>query len=161
MARITRDRENLLLEATALSPRVALEMKIQGAHCEVFAGFRGESLSIYFGAAPVYHFNAAGELRRAFVGDCLIKAESGQLVRSVRELSAEQVVLASSHLPAKESQHLVAEMTNRLNELLANLDSGALTVVGQVPEDGNATSRLQAWLATWKGPRIADIPNVS
>lgn len=161
MARITRDRENLLLEATALVPRVMLAMDIRGQRCEVFAGLRGNSLSIYFGASPVYHFNAAGELRRAYVDECLIKAESGQLIGSIRQRSAEQVVLASKLLSVEETDRFLTELADRLADLRDNLNRSAVEVIGQVPHDGDAIGRLQAWLANWSGPRIAAAANVS
>ena len=75
MARITQDREDLLLEATALVPRAMLRTSIAGTACEVFAGFRGASLIIYFGPSTVYHFNASRRSRRAFIYGRVITAE--------------------------------------------------------------------------------------
>jgi hypothetical protein len=160
MARITHDREDLLREATALTPRVVLAMDIEGERCEVFAGFRGESLSIYFGPSPVYHFNATGELRRAFLDDGLIKAESGQLICLVRERSAPQVVLASTPLSAEESGKFLDQMSNRLSDLRCHLSRREFEIIGQVPDDSDAVSRLTQWLTDWPGPRIADVANV-
>jgi hypothetical protein len=161
MARITEDREDLLREATALIPRVMLGMKIRAAPCEVFAGFRRDSLSIYFGASPVYHFNAASELRRAFLDDRLIKAQAGHLVGAVRERTPREVALVSTPLSSAESERFLAELTSLLAELRDNLDTGAYTAVGQVPDGGDAIERLRAWLVNWPGPRVADVANVS
>jgi hypothetical protein len=161
MARVTHDREDLLLEATALVPRVMLVVDIQGRPCEVFAGFRGDSVSFYFGASPVYHFNGAGELRRAFVDDCLIKAESGWLVASTRERSHDKVSLASRPLTAEESSSFETGLEDRFTTLSSSLTEGSFQLIGQVPHDSDAVSKLKDWLANWQGLRIADVPNVS
>lgn len=160
MARITEDREDLLREATALVPRAMLIMQIRSERSEVFVGFRGDSLSIYFGAAPVYHFNAAAELRRAFVHDRLIKAESGRLVSSVRERSSHEVALVSTPLSTAEADRFQSDLGSLLTELRGNLAAKAFEIVGQVPSEGDALGRLQAWLVSWPGVRIAKVANV-
>lgn len=161
MARITKDREDLLLEATALVPRIMLRMTVLDQSCEVFAGFRGQSLSLYFGSTPVYHFNSAGELRRAFLDDQLIKADAGRLVSSVRQRSATEVALVSTPLTDDAVAQLSAELTSRLAELLHNLDRGRFELVGQVPANGHIVDRLRAWLADWTELRIASVANVT
>jgi hypothetical protein len=161
MARITRDREDLLLEATALVPRVMLRMAILGEPTEVFAGFRGDSLSIYFGSTPVYHFNDVGELRRAFVDDCLIKAEAGQLIGAVRERSDEQVVLASTPLSTADRAQFAADLSARLTELREGLKCESFELVGQSPHEGDGVKRLRSWLADWLGLKIAAVANIN
>ena len=67
MARDESDREDLLREATALVERIELAPADAADDEHIVAGFRRDgALSIYFGADPVYHFNSAGELRRAY-----------------------------------------------------------------------------------------------
>ena len=47
----------------------------------IVVGFRRDgALSIFFGDDPVYQFNAAGELRRAYCDGLLFKAVRGRLV---------------------------------------------------------------------------------
>jgi hypothetical protein len=161
MARFTQDREDLLLEATALVPRVMLRTIILGELCEAFAGFRCEALSIYFGPSPVYHFNSAGELRRAYIADLLVKAEEGRLVGTVRHRTAREVVLSSTPLSPEKAEQLAAELTVRLSELRGNLERGQFELVGQSPHQGNGVNRLQTWLADWPGFKIATIANVN
>jgi hypothetical protein len=60
------DREDLLRDARALVPRVQIKATLGGQPVSLFAGFRGEALSLYYNADPVFHFNADGALRRAF-----------------------------------------------------------------------------------------------
>ena len=74
MARRESDREDLLREATALVERA--ELTIEGFDEPIVVGFRRDgSASFFFGADPVYQFNTAFELRRAFVVGLLYKAE--------------------------------------------------------------------------------------
>ena len=76
MARHAQRRENLLRDARALTPRVLLQLTVLGKSVEVFAGFRGDSLSLYFGEDPVYHFNAAGETVGAVIERLRLRFES-------------------------------------------------------------------------------------
>ena len=48
MARETHDREDLLRDAHALLPRIELRLQLEDKQSTVVAGFRGESLSLYF-----------------------------------------------------------------------------------------------------------------
>ena len=86
MARDQSSREDLLREATALVERI--ELRIAGPMSvkhdrddHVVVGFRANgSASFFFGEDPVYQFNSAGQLRRAYCGGLLIKAAHGRLV---------------------------------------------------------------------------------
>jgi hypothetical protein len=137
-----------------------LGMTIQDLPCEVFVGFRDDALSIYFDASPVYHFNATAQLRRAFIDDCLIKADAGQLVGSLRERSPAEVTLVSTLFSAEDTDQFVAELESRLSQLRENLEQGTFEVVGQVPPAGDAVSRVLAWLVNWRGTRIAAGANI-
>src|SRR5688572_1167889 len=110
MARETHDREDLLRDAVALVPRVLLHTTIDGTPCEVFAGFRGELLSLYFGGDPVYHFNAAGELRRGYVDDQLIKAERRRLIFMKRQPKENETALEVQPHDDVAEQSLVARL---------------------------------------------------
>src|SRR5262245_12366974 len=102
MARQESDREDLLREATALVERA--ELKVAGESEPMTVGFRRDgSLSVFFGGDAVYQFNTAGELRRAFAGGLLYKAERGRLVELRRERSADEVALVRRELPDEES----------------------------------------------------------
>ena len=83
MAREEADREDLLGDATAFVERIEWRLPSGDPTAQsdppgqiVFAGFRADdAVSFYFDADPVYHFNAAGQLRRAFCQGLLLKAE--------------------------------------------------------------------------------------
>src|SRR5688572_3927720 len=123
MSRHEHDREDLMREAAALVERV--ELAVPGEGAPVVAGFRRDgSLSVYFGADPVYQFNSAGELRRAYVGGLLYKAERGRLVRLARQRGVEEVVLLRHELDAAETEAFVAAMQSRLAGLRECLENG-------------------------------------
>ena len=78
MVRDERDREDLLAEATALVERISLRIDPQQE--PVVIGFRRDgSASFYCAAEEVYHFNSAGQMRRAYVDGQLFKATAGRL----------------------------------------------------------------------------------
>jgi hypothetical protein len=159
MAREESDREDLLREATALVERIELAPVGESAGEHLVAGFRaGGAASFFFGADPVYQFNAAGELRRAYCAGVLIKASRGRLVSLKRERLATEVQLLSRELTDAEQAAFVATMADRLRRLVAVLDAGRYAVVGQVPADANVLSRVRTWLATHDGLRIANSP---
>jgi hypothetical protein len=160
MARDVHDREDLFRDAVALSPRVQLRRRDAPPFLEVFAGFRGDCLSVYFGDDPVFHFNSAGELRRAFVDNLILKAESGQLVALQRMQSTTSSQLTRLQWDDSRFQGLLDDVDDRLCKLLADLTGGAFDVVGQFPADGDAQLRLRNWLQSRGGLRIAQSPRV-
>jgi hypothetical protein len=153
MSRHESDREDLLREATALIDRV--ELSIAGWDEPIVVGFRRDgSLSVFFGPDPVYQFNAAGELRRAYCKGLLYKAERGSLVSLRRERSDSQVALVRTELTAQQSTDFLNVARDRLTALATALDSESFTITGQVSTDANVVSRVQKWLAALP----ADIP---
>jgi hypothetical protein len=157
MARDESEREDLLREATALVERI--ELVVDGEH--VVAGFRVDgALSIFFGEDPVYQFNAAGELRRGFCDGRLIKSVRGQLVAMQRNRTATEVQLVRHELSVTEQAHLLSRMATQLRRLAASLNSGAITVVGQMPPEVDVMGRLKSWFARHKEWPIAARPNV-
>lgn len=161
MSRTQSDREDLLREATALVERAGLQ--VAGNDEPVVVGFRaGGEASVFFGADPVYHFNADGELRRAYVGGLLYKAERGRLVSLRRQRSEREVALVRHDLSDSEAADLLSGMQKRLAELAAAIAGGAFQVFGQVPADRDVLCRIRGWLATLPAPvRIAPAPNAS
>ncbi|MBA3484561.1 MAG: hypothetical protein H0T51_22385 [Pirellulales bacterium] len=160
MARETHEREDLLRDATALVPRVMLRVQLGGQSLNVFAGFRGESLSLYLGDDPVYHFNDRGELRRAFVDGRLIKAEQGRLVSLERKRGDTETVLERQAGSEQSDRDLLADLSRMIQKLAAEMITGRVDVVGQVPENGDAAARLADWLAQRPKPTIAASPRV-
>ena len=160
MSRHQSDREDLLREATALIERA--ELSIPGFGEPIVAGFRRDgSASFYFGADPVYQFNTACELRRAYIGGLLYKAERGRLISLRRQRSEIEVALIRNELQSNEADSLLATTRAKLARLHEALASGDISLKGEVPPGGCAIRHTLQWLANLP-PKIAvaDKPNV-
>lgn len=157
MAREEEDREDLLREATALIERV--EFRIPHEAETVVIGFRRiGGASFFFGADPVYQFNADRELRRAYVAGKLLKAERGRLVELTRVRTPDETQLVRRDLDAAETELLLDVMVRRLTQLRDAL-TAPFTVVGQVPDGVDVAARVRRELAALCGPpKIADSP---
>ena len=161
MARQETDREDLLREATALVERIELAPSGNPSADHVVAGFReAQALSVFFGSDPVYQFNTAGQLRRAFAAGLLYKAVDGRLVSLKRVRQPGEVQLVRQELTEDEQAVFVSEMHYRLREFLSQLNTGRLTIVGQVPPEADVWGRVQAWIATHELIPIARSPHV-
>ncbi len=159
MAREIHERENLLRDATALTRRVQLHIEGETTSQEVFAGFRArESLSLYFGSDPVYHFDSSARLRRAHVDDRLIKAEKGRLVALARQIDSSQ--LLRHDFSEQEQTRFGEALQHRLAELAEALRSNRYRIVGEVSTDGTVVAQLGQWLEGFRQMRCADSPNV-
>src|SRR5581483_2961892 len=114
----------------------------------IVVGFRRDgSASFFFGADPVYQFNSAGELRRAYIGGLLYKAERGRLISLRRQRTAAEVALVRTELQPNEADALLTTTRADLARLNEALISDRYALVGQVPQDGNALERIRQWLA--------------
>jgi len=124
------------------------------------AGFRRDgSASVYFGGDPAYHFNAAGQLRRAFCSGLLYKAERGKLVSLVRRRLPDRVELLRHELTADERDVFLSELTRRLLDLRTALGGGNCQLVGQAPDSVDVAARIRLWLdALPLPPSIAATP---
>ncbi len=157
MSRETSDREDLLGEATAFPTRILLH--VSGHDAPIFAGFRRDGgVSLYFGSDPVYHFNSRGELRRAFVEGCLLKAEAGRLASLTRNRTANEVRLLRDDLDAIRVQRFLSHMQDCLDVLRRSRLSGGWRVAGQVPAHEPIARRLAAWLRETNHGAIARSP---
>ena len=150
MSRRELDREDLLREATALVERA--ELQVQGFDEPVIVGFRKDcAASIFFGADPVYQFNAAGELRRAYVDGLLYKAERVRLVSLRRERMETETALMRRELSNAEADAFGVEMRARLRQLEGAMARGEFSVSGQWPIGGDVGSRIHRWLMELPG----------
>jgi hypothetical protein len=132
MARQESDREDLMAEATALSERVELEVPGEGEH--IVAGFRDDGRwSIYFGSDPVYHFDANGGLRRAFVAGDLYRSQTRTLARLTRTRTDGEVHLIRHDLDPNELERFLSEMRIRIDRLHAALAQNTVRVIQRVP----------------------------
>jgi hypothetical protein len=137
MARNETEREDLLREAVGLDPRG--ELRCEGLSGLVTAGYRtGGALSLYFGQDPVYQFDGAGRLRRAFVEGLLFRSERGTLARLRRERTDDAVLLVRHDLEAGELAEFREQMLRRLGQLQRALELENFEVVRSVPDGQEA-----------------------
>lgn len=146
MARHEAEREDLLAEARALVDRA--EYQVPWEEQVVVAGFRANgALSLYFGEDPALHWNSQGELRRAYAGGLLYKAEHGQLVTLRRERTDHETALVRHELTAEELLAFQAEMRARLLQLRTQLDSGQVQLLREARvTEGDLATRIRAML---------------
>jgi hypothetical protein len=166
MARDESSREDLLREATALVERIELVPRgvpesTAETDMHVVAGFRSNgAMSVFFGDDPVYQFNAAGELRRAYREGKLYKAVGGQLVSLQRMRQKNEVQLVRHNFTSEEQAVFLKRMVDDMLAFSKLLDTDALEVVGQVPANSDLLSRTRCWLASRTHWAVAGRPNV-
>ncbi len=164
MASQSQDREDLLRDATAFTTRLQLHVPCGERLTEVFAGFRiGGAASFYFDQDPVYHFNNAGKLRRAFVDGYLVKAEEGRLVRLHRQRSDSESAMIRDEMTSGEQHDFCQKVLRELHQLLQIMRAGEYTLEGQVVANENeeAEVRLTVYLERLQEITIADTPRVA
>ena len=145
MARQEQAREDLLREATALVERIEIAFDDNRPHAVV--GFRRDgAASIYFGEEPAYHFNARGELRRAYRDGQILKAERGCLVALARRGTETRIEMVGRLLSAEEAAVVIADLAARLTAFVQSLDASRFHGVGQVPATTDVLSRVRRLL---------------
>jgi hypothetical protein len=161
VARYEIDREDLLREATALVERIELHISERSDLNPIVVGFRSNgAASVFFGSEPVYHFNSAGELRRAFCKGALVKVDQGRLVEMQRYRQTHVVELQSRKFTDAEQQRFIDEVQSRLRQLASDLRSGQFTIVGQVPAQIDILGRVLRWISELGEVRVATIPRL-
>ncbi len=157
MARNEQPKEDLIRQATALVQRVAFQID----QLPITVGFRNDgACSLFFDEEPVYHFNAANELRRAF-DKGWIKAEKRRLVRMVRQRTPTTVHLVSTPLTHEEQTAFLNDLKSRCNQLCDAIGSGKATEIRQHPPDANLLEQARQWMERLADPiLIAERPHV-
>ena len=160
MARQESEREDLLRDATALVERIELAPSDAGLDEHVVMGFRCDgAMSIYFGSDAAYHFNSSGQLRRAYAGGLLFKAEHGRLVSLERIREGNEVQLLHHQMLDDEQAKFLARMLERLRELVRRCKESTLATVGRIPTDVDVLSHALGWLSQCDDVKIARSPH--
>ena len=160
MAREESERENLLRDATAFRERVEFQVTGVDGPQIVFVGFRDEGgASFFFDQDPVFHFNSAGQLRRAFVDDRLLKAEHGELVAMRRVRRGREGELRSRLLNQAATSALFYDIKSRFDALRLALKAGEFDVRGQVAANANVVQRTSRWLENFDVVTVAPSPH--
>jgi hypothetical protein len=115
----------------------------------IFAGFKPGAFSLYFGDAPIYHFDLDGRWQRAFVdGTHFLKGLDATVQTIDRVREGPSLVLKRRTLPPAEAGDFDARVRRMALELIANLGAGRL---GRVEPPSNkaqplASSELREFL---------------
>lgn len=146
MARHEAEREDLLAEARALVDRA--EYQIPGMEQPLVGGFRANgALSLFFGEDPALHWNSQGELRRAYAGGLLYKAEQGRLVSLRRERTDTETALVRHELTDDEQQQFLGDQRARLLKLRAQFDAGQVLLLREERTSaGDLAERIRAMM---------------
>jgi len=151
--------EDLIRTATALVQRI--ELAVDGFPGLLVIGFRSDGAASFFiGEDPVYQFNSAGELRRAFRAGKLVKAASRRLVELTRKQSDNRVDMVSRELSEEQHQQFLRELRETLSQLQQALLGNCYCVTRQVPEDQDIVSLATQWIEQLPDSiPVADVPN--
>ncbi len=146
MARHEAEREDLLADARALVDRA--EYQVPGWDQLLVGGFRANgAMSLFFGEDPALHWNSQGELRRAYAGGLLYKAEQGRLVALERERTERETALIRHELTDEEQRQFVEEQKARLLTLRAEFDAGKVQLLREERvSGGDLAERIRAML---------------
>jgi len=141
MSRQRADREDLMAEAITLSPRV--QFLVPGFPEEIVAGKRSDGRwSVFFGGDPVYHFDATGHLRRAFLDDQLYRSQETTLSQLTRQETADQTILLRHDLSELEMAAFRQELLASFKRLQQAILSGQTTLQKSVPPESDFRSEL-------------------
>jgi hypothetical protein len=147
MARNEADREDLIREAIALVRRT--ELATDDLAESITIGFRSNgAMSVFVGQDPVYQFDPAGRLRRAFVGGFLFRSQQGTLAKLNRNRTSDRTILQRHDLNADELQHFRRDMDCCLSTVRSALTEGRMRQVRTVPADVDLIPEILTFLAS-------------
>jgi hypothetical protein len=141
MARRSSDREDLMAELVTFSPRVSLLVPEFSA--EIVAGRRTDGRwAVFFGGDPVYHFDADGRLRRAFVGDNLYRSQGQTLARLTRQVSDTETILLRHDLDEAELTEFQSRACDLFDCLLQAISAQKITIKEVAPPEADFLPEL-------------------
>jgi len=146
MARIEADREDLFAELRSFPQRAEWRLRESGRL--VTAGRKHDgSVAIYLGGDPVYRFDVAGGLRRAFVDGSLYRTQGGTLARLTRERTATETTLRRIDLTAAERDDWLARMSREIAAAATAIRAGACELLRCEPPTPDAAASILDRLA--------------
>ena len=153
MARTETDKEDLMVDATALVARAEFRRELESIHETtwqiVTVGFRKDgSFSVYFEQDPFYQFDVDGLLRRSFDRGLLFRTQSTTLAEPRRERTADRTTLSRIDLSTDALEYFRRRMRTHLEELQIAFKAGTLTMLRCVSEGNDMQNRAPCFLAT-------------
>lgn len=137
MARTEADRDDLFAEAVSYARRVEGRL-LTTAH-PVLVGFKtsGDG-SFYFGPNQVYHFDAAGRLRRAFVAGFLYRSQGTALVCLRRDRTDTETALLRSDMSETDATAFKSAMHAALRTLRTAMTENTWNPLRRHPAEDTA-----------------------
>ncbi len=155
--RIESDREDLLAEAVNLRERI--ELRVPGFEDAVTIGCNDLGhWSFYFGAEPMYRFDAEGRLRRAVRGGKLYRTQGASLAELTRVRLENETQLQRRDLSPNEVEGFLAEVRSHLQQLNLEYTAGRCKTLREVGENAEFTARLAAMLSRFNAEPITLAP---
>ena len=125
-----------------LTAGVSALNRLQRPGDPIFAGFKHGAFSLYFGDAPIYHFDLEGRWQRAFVdGTHYLKGLDANVHAIDRVREGPNLVLKRRTLADAEAGELDERVRSTALDLIAGLECGQL---GRVEPASPKASRWQA-----------------
>ncbi len=153
------DREDLIREAVALPERT--ELRVAGFEEPVTIGFRANSaMSVFIGQDPVYQFDPASRLRRAYVDGFLYRSQHQTLAQLQRVRTESGTQLLRHDLTADELAAFRKLMVSRLTMLQCQMTSRLAVALRTVPEQVDLLPKIITTLnnvihvTDWLAPQI-------
>lgn len=143
--RVETDREDLLAEAVNLRERI--ELQVTGSDHPVTIGCNDLGhWSFYFGAEPMYRFDAAGRLRRVVMEGKLYRTQGTTLAELVRVRTEQETQLQRRDLGPSEVEGFLAVIGNQMRHLAEEFAAGRFQRLREVLASTNFNDRLTAIL---------------
>ena len=143
--RVEADREDLLAEAVNLRERI--ELQVAGSDHPVTIGCNDLGhWSFYFGAEPMYRFDAAGQLRRAVKEGKLYRTQGITLAELVRVRTEQETQLLRRDLGPSEVEAFLAQVGNQMQHLSQEFRAGRCQRLREVFASADFQDRLAGLL---------------
>ena len=155
MADLEQTEASCLLQTGALYRRRVGLVSATGPTDLRFAGFKKGAFSLYFGDAPIYHFDLEGRWQRAYVGATHYLKSLDTSVHAIdRVREGANLVLKRRALPDDEIRDLDRQIRDIALDLIAELDGGSLRrqeppMDKALPLDNAALRDFLARIAHW------------
>ena len=143
--RVESDREDLLAEAVNLRERIELQVPDSEDAVTIGCNDLGH-WSFYFGAEPMYRFDADGRLRRAVANGKLYRTQGATLAELTRVRLEQETQLQRRDLSPSEVETFLAEVRSHLQQLHQEYTAGRCETLRQAGENSDFTARLAAML---------------
>lgn len=159
MAREESDREDLMREATALVRRA--ELQWPGVEEPIFIGFRRTgAFAIYWGADPVYQFDAEHRLRRVYSDGFLYRTTGETLAKLDRVRTDSATELRRTDLPPGELTEIFDDVRSRCEQLLQALQSERASLIAAIPDEASVIPAAMEFIARVLADKIRLAPAI-